>query len=526
MKNDSGINMINYGELQTYYPIRFDTKLSFDKLCEIIYSSSVIFKEEYQEKIIDSLGVSLAQFTEDYNNQQSDDSGMYLKMEDFDKYKSVSPSIKDISTQELRIEIDDTGATFNVSLVSVELEALVDRLSRIEDEYERSTNFYGDSFINSHERFLLLPLKIELSSEEEVWLFAILYVFSNKMGVLKLELPLVNVESYPLKRYASDEYISQVFCTWNDTFSTQNTLKDIARFYLNTLCETIKINFWQYDDKLQHIILIDFEKNPVHIENISDVLKEELFRIVCAPVPTRECTSYKKDAQEYIYKYSWGDHNVKYIIKNNGGCLSLVDESLLNYVSAQYKKSKKINVLDERDYYCLYDSLACDLQVNAELALIIIMLKRINNHNVIIQKQYSTKKSHEIQNEYWETIKYICDLQEGCYGTVNEQIDIFEELMPYYMKQQITNEKISAIDSIFKQKLQQRNDSFQNFISVGSLLLALFFGLPSIHDTIGILRDVCTFIPRNIPHISQDNVSVILWIVLNLCILIRLFVKK
>lgn len=526
MKNDSGINMINYGELHTYYPIRFDTKLSFGKLCEVIYSSSVIFKEEYQEKIMDSLGASVAQFTENYNNQQSEDNGMYLKMEDFDKYKDVSSSIEDISTQELRIELDDTGATFKVSLVSVELEALVDRLSRIGKEYDRSVRCYGDSFIDSHERFLLLPLKVELNNKEDVWLFAILYVFSNKMGILKLELPLVNVDSYPLKRYASDEYLSQVFCTWNDTFSSQNTLKDIVRFYLSTLHDAIEVDLWRYDDKLQHIVLIDFDSNPVHIENISDILKEDLFRIVCAPVPERECTSYKKDAQEYIYKYSWGNHNIKYIIKNNGGCLSLVDKSLLNYISAEYKKGNQIDDLDEQDYYKIYDSLACDLQVNAELALIIIMLKRINNHNIIIQKQYNPKKLHEIQNEYWESIKYICDLQEDCYGTVNQQIDTFEEMMPYYMKQQITDEKLSAIDSILKDKHQQKNDSFQNFIAIGSLLLALFFGLPSIRDTIGILRDVCTFIPRNIPYISQDNVSLIIWISLNLFIVIRIFMKR
>ncbi len=34
--------------------------------------------------------------------------------------------------------------------------------------------------MNSHERFLLLPLKVELNSKENVWLFAILYVFCNK----------------------------------------------------------------------------------------------------------------------------------------------------------------------------------------------------------------------------------------------------------------------------------------------------------------------------------------------------------
>ena len=113
-----------------------------------------------------------------------------------------------------------------------------------------------------------------------------------------------------------------------------------------------------------------------------------------------------------------------YILKSTGGCLSLVDQALVDYVYEKFKDTYKTTVLTESDYFYICNQISRDLQNNAELALLIIILKKANNHNTIIQKVNAPKKLTKIQNEYWENIKFICQLQEGCYGSVSEQISI------------------------------------------------------------------------------------------------------
>lgn len=109
-------------------------------------------------------------------------------------------------------------------------------------------------------------------------------------------------------------------------------------------------------------------------------MKEDLFRIICAPVPSRNNTTYSKDADEYLKNHSWGGHGVKYIAKSTGGCLSFIDKTISDYVSDDYKTETKTSVLTPfNDYYNLCNKLARDLCVNVEFALIIILLKRPMN---------------------------------------------------------------------------------------------------------------------------------------------------
>ena len=89
---------------------------------------------------------------------------------------------------------------------------------------------------------------------------------------------------------------------------------------------------------------------PNQINNISSELQEELFRIISAPVPEHSYTSYSSDAREHMKKYSWGQHGIKYIMKTNGGVLSLIDRSLLNYYINEFKKSTNTPVLDNKLY--------------------------------------------------------------------------------------------------------------------------------------------------------------------------------
>lgn len=47
-------------------------------------------------------------------------------------------------------------------------------------------------------------------------------------------------------------------------------------------------------------------------------------------------------------------------------------------------------------------------------------------------------------------------------------------------------------------------------------MLTLIFGLPAIYETVEIIRNVFGFISVDVPIITLENLSVALWILLNL----------
>lgn len=83
-----------------------------------------------------------------------------------------------------------------------------------------------------------------------------------------------------------------------------------------------------------------------------------------------------------------------------------------------------------------------------------------------------------------------------------------------------------AINDILKQKEQENNERFQNYISTGGLILSLIFGLPSLYETLSIIRSLFSFIPYNIPYLTLENTSTILWFILNIIIIKNIFIKK
>lgn len=116
--------------------------------------------------------------------------GKWLPHKPADIYENLS------SVTEIKLSATENGD--NVSLNARELEIYNDRCKALGREDKSFTKLYGNNFLEAHTRIVLLPLRLHLNNDKVVWLNAVLYVFTNKMGVLKLELPLVNVVTKPL----------------------------------------------------------------------------------------------------------------------------------------------------------------------------------------------------------------------------------------------------------------------------------------------------------------------------------------
>lgn len=516
-KAGSGIEKIIYGEIHSYYPLKFETDLDFEALCETVRQSTVFFSEEYQNKIMDSLGYSLSRSIREMPGELLQEPDIKMDMKAFSRYNEMTAPPFQMEGDDLQLELEMTDTSVKIHLVSTELEALGQRLDRLHEEQEASSQIYGAGFTSAQDRLILLPFKIELESKETVWLHALLYIFENHMGFLKLELPLINTSPAPLQRNNVDLFISNVINKWkNKNYVSEKSFSHIVEAYLNTLHEDTHIDFIKYGSGIRNIILIDFDGIPKQLNNISKDVQEDLYRIIAAPVPNRRDTSYYRDAQEYIQKNSWGRHGINYLTKTTGGCLSYIDQGLLDMVTEQYKNRTGIKDIEADDHYRICNDLARDVHVNAELALLIIMMKKMNDLNNFYKKVFKPKELAKIQKEYNRNLIFISELQEGCYGTVSEQTAVFEARMPHYLKPEITRNKQSAIDSILKAEEKEKAERFESFLAVGGFMLTLIFGLPAIYETVEIIRNVFGFISVDVPIITLENLSVALWILLNL----------
>ena len=516
-KAGSGIEKIIYGEIHSYYPLKFETDLDFEALCETVRQSTVFFSEEYQNKIMDSLGYSLSRSIREMPGELLQEPDIKMDMKAFSRYNEMTAPPFQMEGDDLQLELEMTDTSVKIHLVSTELEALGQRLDRLHEEQEASSQIYGSGFTSAQDRLILLPFKIELESKETVWLHALLYIFENHMGFLKLELPLINTSPAPLQRNNVDLFISNVINKWkNKNYVSEKSFSHIVEAYLNTLHEDTHIDFIKYGSSIRNIILIDFDGIPKQLNNISRDVQEDLYRIIAAPVPNRRDTSYYRDAQEYIQKNSWGRHGINYLTKTTGGCLSYIDQGLLDMVTEQYKNQTGVKDIKADDHYRICNDLARDVHVNAELALLIIMMKKMNDLNNFYKKVFKPKELAKIQKEYNRNLIFISELQEGCYGTVSEQTAVFEARMPHYLKPEITRNKQSAIDSILKAEEKEKAERFESFLAVGGFMLTLIFGLPAIYETVEIIRNVFGFISVDVPIITLENLSVALWILLNL----------
>lgn len=86
--------------------------------------------------------------------------------------------------------------------------------------------------------------------------------------------------------------------------------------------------------------------------------------------------------------------------------------------------------------------------------------------------------------------------------------------------------KLFAIDNILKEEEKEREEEFQKFLTIGGFLLTLLFGLPTLYETIVIVRKLFTIWSYNIPFLTLENVSFGSWIILNILIYVRMQGKK
>jgi len=484
------IKYIRRGCIDAYYSIKIESKLNYLELCDCI-----------RKKISYTIN--------DYNSQVAT------------KFKNdVEQSLSNADISELKdMQIEFTEKGFSVSK-TLEVYEEIERLEEeLKNDYDICLNIYGEAFVDNCQRIYLPPIKVQLINDEFVYVKAILYVFRNGMMVLRISIPIQNVEMTPLWENNIEGYIKGVVDELEVGIVTQEQycIGDIKNTYLRYIKSSSKkiksMAFTMYT--LLNIILADFDDIPKTVKNLSKGLEEDLYRIIVASISKRNEGSFKDRAKEYLKNNSDIYDGVRYITNSMGKCVSIIDQTIIEDYRECESKNKEI----------VYEDIINNIRVNIEFAFIILLLKRINSGYTYIQKETNFNKVYEIQKEYLYNQIFIVQLQQTCYGSIKEQISFLEDRMKYFLDNKDTTEKMNAIDSIIEEERARQNVKFQNFLSVGGFLLAAVLGLPAIYETLEIFKR-CLFGQIDIPIFTIENTSVVIWIILMLFISFKAFFRK
>lgn len=512
---------INYAELHIYYPFYLSTTMSQRKLHKKILKSSLVCNQKYYNKTREAVSTYVNNIINDVNTETDDFHLKFSDENDIPKKTFFKPSKINPDYDDLELIIDDNNNKINFSINSIELEEINKRMEQLELEFNASETYYGENYIKSQERFILKPFKVELKNNTTVWGNAILILFPNKIGIIKLELPLINVKTKPLKEMDFDKYIKYILFKENRSITKFHSFQELREKILSNIIVSKKCNILYHGNRLFNLLLIDYNNMPNNINNISKSTQEELYRIVAAPIPHNPISSYKKQAVQYLKKHCINYPHVKYYIKSTGGCVSTLDTQLLSNIIEQNRdlieSSNRIN-------YELYKKIATEICINIEFSLILVLLQKTINAQSFFEKAKTHHSLDKAKTNYYNNHIFLLQLQEDCYASVTEQLAAMQTMMPEYLKNDLSSAKINAVDKILEIKKSNINNTFQYFISICGLLLNLIFGLPAIKDTLIILRNY--FGITNIKYITLDGASFILWLLSNTLIIIILLTLR
>ena len=129
---NSNAKKISYGELHFYYPFKFDNKYSYTQICKKIEKSPLLFTDEYQQKVMDSLGYSLVETFNDIKKEFEASSSLnnpcILKMSDYQKYKSMKCAPLSINPDDILLEIEGGESSIKFYIKDADLELLNQRI--------------------------------------------------------------------------------------------------------------------------------------------------------------------------------------------------------------------------------------------------------------------------------------------------------------------------------------------------------------------------------------------------------------
>lgn len=518
MKNkNTGIGKIIYGNEQTYYPFFIKTHLNYKEIYDKIVSSEYIVNQKYYEKEQLKIKTQLSSINEKLKKQKKIKlSELYelTELEDAERTERFA-DILNLSNYEKELIIEgkilptvffeESSARINFNTKKGEY---LDKLADFSDmQYAGLQNEAGFNFVNEQDRFLLIPLKVTLLDNSIHYISIHFYLFKNLMGIFKFDIPIENKDFSFFADNESEDFVKKIELEgYNLEFSGFNeSIPFLARelFPKEAKILTSEIVTFTY--------LIDYEGNKNLQRNLTDDFVKDIYAWLRHPISEYALNNSHKDEMEKTvndqrYKLS----NVNYFLNDAGGGLVMLDKKDHDYYQVQIEDN---NINHNQRYE---DIITSNLMIMNEFAILLILMEKINNN---IPYFYTTHGFKGGDAKYLENIIYFSNLKEGIkLNSIIEQTIAFEKRMNFYLNDSFVKARLRANNKLEELKDNKAKEDFNSILAIGGSIISFTFGLPSITETIKIIRGI---IPVNtdVPYITIENTSFIIWLALNIYIL-------
>ncbi len=363
------------------------------------------------------------------------------------------------------------------------------------------TEIYGRKFVRSQDRFLLAPIQATLNNEESIWITAQLILFSNKMAVLRIKFPLINVGIQPLLDNNYDEYISTLNSDL-DIRKNRFSLNEVINFYLEHLHNDCGIGITLHDFPITHIVIVDYPENRRPFEQISSCLMKQLCRILYAPIPPTLPQFRLKLLEDELTADGFVNYGLmSYFLGSTGRILSLATNKALSAIR-----------VEETECSCdKFEFIAESMITNIEFSILVNMLRKLNQLDLFASERDAQQDYDSIQEKYLANSIYIAELQESCYGSASELTEKVRQRMQLYLRESLSLEKLDSLSTLRNMQSIKEKEQQQSWLAKIGLIAALLFGLPSIKEILEIVNEALG-ISAEMSICTEDQAGIFIWI--------------
>ena len=384
-----GIKFIKSGEIHYYFGIKLESNISHIALGKGLEKMVSNIMENYNIAIHQSLLDASKQTLQNCQDLKMKLTGTTSKK----RYSKIELNKEDLNA----IVLDPAINGMRVTLDLKQVKSYNSTKSQMLRDYEEHANICGLDYGEKYIAVVLPPFRLHLKSGGKVYNTAVLYIFNNNMAILRISLPLKNISA---KYLFNNEYSSH----YKEISNVCNLPVEIDGTNVYSLVDAYRYLITKYKKlsmvilpPIEHITLSDFTKQPQHVDEISEEIMEDFFRISCAPVRDRPCSSYRKEAIRFFYENKFQLSNIVYITNAKGKCLSFLDTSFTDFVNSELEQIDFTNKV---------------LRMNAEYTLFIIILKKLITSTACVKQTIFSNDFHKIQKEYNMNTIFISELQK------------------------------------------------------------------------------------------------------------------
>lgn len=511
MKKKQTLDFIYNGAIDFYCALKIETKLSFEKMCESIQNNIDVFLMDYRSCVKSFFSTDIEKAVRERGLHNT------VNIKDaFEPHETITTEKASKSKGEIcSIPIDLTNNGVKIMAITNVDNYFSQMREESQDDYGYSKDVYGNMYANSQKRFLLPPVEIEMKNESVVLLSAVLFVFKNKTAVLRMTLPIDNVDTQPLIRNKVNDYILNAKTFYGFSIELQDkSISAIQDCYCRFLMGIKKIQSIRCYKRITNVIIANHSAMFDNVKNIPDEVKEEIYKISVAPIQDIRGVSYLEDAIHHFEKNGKFFHGVGYIASSMGKCVSIVDNSIVNFI--------KENVEPEN----VFRKIINNVRRSVEFTITLLLLKKTNDSYTFEQKGMSSSNLVKVKNDYNRDKIFISLLQSGVYGSVRELTEAFENNMTFFLDAKNVEDRMIAVNEIVEEEKSRRTAQLQNLMSIIGLIFTIIIGLPAINETLFLIRKLCCFIQKDIPFLSVDNCSFIIWLLVTLGLTLFVILKS